>query len=615
VTASSDNKSDIGTLNQPPAKSKTSFSNRPPIIAIGLFLFLATGLVVVWQNSRLAVLWDLSYILENAFRISIGDLPYRDFPFPYAPLTFLIQAAIIKLTGRVFWHTIVYCAIAGGAATVVTWRTISNLLDRVAGARWLAFVLSLPLIVLGIYCVFPHPFYDPDCTLSILLALLLWQRADRKPTILRSVITGIAIILPLFVKQNTGLAFLLAASGGTALLALVEKLRGESIRQYSVILISAAVALGLALLLIQFTVGLTNYWHWTMQFAAARRTPERGEMIAIYKTKAVALSLFIFAIGLGLSYIAAKRSMTWLSVVSGAVMGAPFAWPAFYLFLDHDSSERADRLLNVWPLILIISFAVAIITIRKRRGLDLILPFVLVGTINGAFMSQQLWGSTYAIWPMLLILLADVLKSVMLLLTNRSAPALGAGRTAKNLASKRLLVVHTFAVIIVGSLVISGGAYVYSHERLDYANLDDGAFRRSTLHALKGLRTRGDWLPNFEELIRYTDANITRDEPILIIPGEDLFYYTTGRRPQFPVLLFDRTVNPYSPAEVVSLARDRKINWLIIKQDLQDEDEDLEKQRDALTEALEEEFEQVESLKGYDIYKRAQPDEDSPDEP
>jgi hypothetical protein len=69
-----------------------------------LFLFLATALVVVWQNSRLAVLWDLSYVLENPYRISLGDVPYRDFPFAHAPLTFLIQAALIKLTspGRIF---------------------------------------------------------------------------------------------------------------------------------------------------------------------------------------------------------------------------------------------------------------------------------------------------------------------------------------------------------------------------------------------------------------------------------------------------------------------------------------------------------------------------------
>src|SRR5712691_4391213 len=75
-------------------------STRPVTIACGLFLFLATAAVVVWQNSRLAVLWDLSYVLENSYRISLGDIPYRDFPFPHAPLTFLIQAAIIKLAGR-----------------------------------------------------------------------------------------------------------------------------------------------------------------------------------------------------------------------------------------------------------------------------------------------------------------------------------------------------------------------------------------------------------------------------------------------------------------------------------------------------------------------------------
>src|SRR5262245_41215583 len=92
------------------------------------FSFLATAAVVIWQNSRVAVLWDLSYVLENAHRISLGDVPYRDFPFPYAPLTFLIQAALIKVTGRVFWHHAVYCAVAGGLGTVLTWRILGRFL-------------------------------------------------------------------------------------------------------------------------------------------------------------------------------------------------------------------------------------------------------------------------------------------------------------------------------------------------------------------------------------------------------------------------------------------------------------------------------------------------------
>ena len=84
----------------------------------------------MWQNSRLAVLWDLSYILENSYRISLGQIPYRDFPFPYAPGTFLMQALLIKLTGRVFFHHVLYCALIGGLGTVVTWRILIRRFER-----------------------------------------------------------------------------------------------------------------------------------------------------------------------------------------------------------------------------------------------------------------------------------------------------------------------------------------------------------------------------------------------------------------------------------------------------------------------------------------------------
>src|SRR6266404_3526702 len=125
-------------------------------LAAGLLLFCTTAAVVVWQNSHLAVLWDLSYTLENSYRISLGEIPFRDFPFAHAPLTFLIQAAIIKLAGRVFWHHVAYCAIVSGLSTVLTWRIINTVLrGRTTHARCLAFLLSLPLIPLGIYCVFP----------------------------------------------------------------------------------------------------------------------------------------------------------------------------------------------------------------------------------------------------------------------------------------------------------------------------------------------------------------------------------------------------------------------------------------------------------------------------
>lgn len=554
-------------------------------------LFATTAAVVIWQNSRLAVLWDLSYVLENAHRISLGDVPYRDFPFPYPPLTFLIQAAIIKLSGHVFWHHVVYCALAGGVGSVLTWRILFNVLRPAVGrAHLIAFILTLPLTVLGIYCIFPHPFYDPDCTLIVLLAIFLLQRAEVRPSsFVRTACAGAVVAVPLFIKQNTGLAFLISVVIGLLVLMIHERWHKRNAARLAFSLLGVAVSLAIALGLIGIIAGWSNYWHWTIKFAAARRTPALAEMFAIYTEKAEAIWLALFVLGLTAA-LYRKRSK-WISSAAVGVMSIPFAWPTIYLWLDHDPSERAERLLGLWPFVMIASLVLSIITIRKRSGLSVVLPFVLVATVNGAFMSQQLWGSTYAVWPLFVILVAEIIASLSILMKDRRWPPL------------------FLTAIICLSLSITGGFYVWSHERLDYANLDDGALTRSNLPRLKGMSTRGDWLPNFEELVQYTEREIPREDGILTLPGEDLFYYTTGRRPQFPVLLFDHTVNPYSKDEILKLARDRNIRWLIVKQDLQDEDEELEKQRDELTEALEEDFEQVTSLKNYDVYKRNEPDE------
>src|SRR5205807_422813 len=90
----------------------------------------------------------------------------------------------------------------------------------------------------------------------------------------------------------------------------------------------------------------------------------------------------------------------------------PFAWAAIYLLIEREPSERAERLLALWPFILITSLVSAIVVVRRRSGTALVLPFVLIATAQGAFLSQQLWGSTYAIWPLWTILVAGVMVSI-----------------------------------------------------------------------------------------------------------------------------------------------------------------------------------------------------------
>ena len=171
-----------------------------------------------------------------------------------------------------------------------------------------------------------------------------------------------------------------------------------------------------------------------------------------------------------------------------------------------------------------------------------------------------------------------------------------------------------FAVLASACLATAGTFYVYSNERLDYVDFEDGDMHHSTLPQLKGLSIRGDYLPDFEELVRYTNENIPPDEPILELPGEDLFYYTTGRRPTFPTRPFDVTNNPYTAEQIADMARERGVKWLIVKQDLQiDTDKSYDDKtiddKDHILEVLNPEFKHVDDLNNYEIYRRKLPGE------
>ena len=452
--------------------------------------------------------------------------------------------------------------------------------------RLVAFLLAAPLTVLGIYCVFPHPFYDPDCTFVILCCVLLLLQLERKrfPP-LRAFFTGIVLVIPLFVKQNTGLAFLATAAMVVAILLARDAWRGQRVSGCVWLLGGIAAGLGAAMLLIHFTAGLQNYWHWTFQFAASRRLPHLSEMFAPYQNPLLLLWFAAFAAGVILLRHKGRGSRM-LSLLSVSLMAAPFAWALLYLLVEEDPAERAERLLALWPVVLIVSLLFALWEVRRGLTVARLLPFILIGTVQGAFLSQQLWGSTYAIWPLLAILLAGVLAELF--------------RIAGETSTRQIELLAGVAAL---SMLVSGGFYVASHERLNYADVSTGEMARSTLPALAGLSMRGPWIPQFEELVRFTDREIPRDQGLLMIPGEDLFYYTTGRRPRFPVLMFDHTVNPYSPEEIVEISRRPNICWLIVKKNLQRSDEPVEDMA-RLLELLRGDFAPVQSLANYDIFRR-----------
>jgi hypothetical protein len=573
-------------------------------------LFLASAAVVLWQNAHLAVLWDISYTLDTSARIALGQMPYRDFPLVHTPLTFLIQAAILRLTGRVFFHHVLYAAIVGGLGTVLAWRIVlETLRGRLRGAWAVSLLLAAPLIILGIYSILPFPSYDCDTVFSILLVVLLLQRlpadsAAQQPggmrALLRPFIAGAALPLPLFFKQNIGLPFLLTALAIAFLLLIARKLRcrlalrgGLGVAALSAVLAGAVAVLFAAGLLLHFTAGVGNCIHWTIQFAGERRLPCFQTMLAIYAEPSLLWWIPCVAAALVLLRSRLAKAL-WVRLVALCLLAAPFVWTLAGLFLSSYAEDRATDLIVLWPLLLVLSGALTLWNLCREWSVRSLRPILLLVAINGTLLSQQLWGSTYAIWPLLVILIAE-----MLVFLASIAPA----GTGAETGPRRLFVAPALAAVISATLLVCGGLYTASEERLDYVQLPEGPIVHAMAPALRGMAVPGPYLPDFEELLRFAAKEIPVSDGLILIPGEDPFYFATGRVPQFPVLLFDRSTDPLSPAQLVAEARRRNIRWLIVKRNLQIM-EDVTPQHEETLQALQKVFLPYRKLGSYDVYRR-----------
>jgi hypothetical protein len=395
-----------------------------------------------------------------------------------------------------------------------------------------------------------------------------------------------------------GLPFLAAAVGAVLLvlaLALMRMRRGQASAEAPEaltllsILAAACATLFAAVLALHWTAGIRNYVHWTIRFAGERRLPGFGAMLAIFRDPSLLWTLPCVAAALLLLRLAPLR-LRWARIAAFALLAAPFLFALASLLIYDDADERGDSLLALWPLLLLLAAVSAIMNLlrlRREPSVRALFPLIVLAAICGTFMSQQLWGSTYAIWPLLALLVAEMLASLRRFTTRAASPWF----------------VPALAALISITLLICGGFYTASEDRLSYVNLPYAPVEHSAFPQLAGMTTPGPYLPELDELLRYAQANIPQDDGLILIPGEDPFYFATGRVPRFPVLLFDPTTDPYSPAEIAALVRSQSIRWLIVKRDLQII-VDPTPNRAATMQALMGEFTQAARLRGYDVYRR-----------
>jgi 4-amino-4-deoxy-L-arabinose transferase-like glycosyltransferase len=505
-------------------------------------LFAASAAFVVWRNSQVGVLVDIAWIVNNATRIALGDVPYSQFPLAQTPGTFLVQAALIKLFGPHYIVQILYAAVLGGAATALTYVIAKRLLrDAVPEPRMLAAVLALPLIPLGIYAILPNPFYDPDACLAVLAGVAALLAARDRPTQRRWLVCGALLSVPLLIKQNIGGAYLVSVLGVLVAEAVQRPLARRGFRY---VLTGLAVALGIELVVLQLVVGVDTFLQGIWTYALNGR----GVSVDRFREFADPLVIWPGVLILILVLIGRAVSQRWRGPLF--VAGLCTA-PAATLF----SPAAILSVPQLFPPLLLAAGALAVArTTREGVRFEAALPLVLGATALGALQSQGLGGSTYGIFPLLILAIATLVRDVAYFLPLPSRLASLAG------------------VVLATLLTVSGAQYTVENVRLGFIDVNAaGPVVRSTFPSLAGLSARGPYVEDLDAVLFWIRDHVPAGESFAFVPGEEPAFFALNRKPALPsvYLYVGDIATPYTPAELAAFADRAGLRWVFVQDKLQ----------------------------------------------
>ena len=542
-------------------------------VLVPSLLFAASAAFTFWRTTQVAVLVDVSYIVNIATRIAAGDVPYAQFPLAQAPLTFLTQAVLIKTLGPHFLAQIAYATILGGLAAVLTYAIARRLIDGVVPKpTLLAATIAIPVVPLGLYAIIPQPFYDPDTCFVVLAAIAAILAAVDRPTRTRWLLAGALIAVPVFVKQNIGGAFLILAVGALVADAAVRPSARAGLRWC---LIGLGVALGAELIALQLVVGIDHYLAWAWTFAMAGRGVTLDRISAFWDPSLIWPGLLLLALVLVTRAVPLRlRVPVFIGVLLVALVARAFS-PSSFL--------NVNTLLT--PVLVAASVLAIVRTARDGARFETVLPLVFAGTAAGALMSLGLNGSSFGIFPLLILAIAAIVRDLARFIQEpaRLAPMTG--------------------VVLALLLAMSGTAYTLTNARLLFADVNaPGPVVRSEFPSLAGLSARGPYIGELDAMLFWMRDNVPADDAFVFLPGEDPAFFALGRRPRLPSVYFFDVANPYSPEEIARFADEVGLRWVFVKDRLQLVDEPPLEQR--LIVALTEHATLVAQVGPYRVYRR-----------
>ena len=191
-----------------------SARRRSPVAVLDAMVLAALSILAVYLTVRAGQRgfypFDQSIVFDGAYRLLQGQIPYKDFVFPFGPMAFWLQALFFRILG------VDYSAYLAGSACISLLAVLCSVaVVRLAlpDSTWLAHLAGL-LTAVWFYPPFGTPWVDQTAFffgLAGILAVLIGLRADRKGHALSwlwYLIAGCSCFASIISKQNVGVFLL-----------------------------------------------------------------------------------------------------------------------------------------------------------------------------------------------------------------------------------------------------------------------------------------------------------------------------------------------------------------------------------------------------------------------
>ncbi|MBI4065015.1 hypothetical protein HY409_01430 [Candidatus Gottesmanbacteria bacterium] len=513
------------------------------VIEFILVIFIAclSAWLVYVQSLTFTPLIDYSYQMENAYRIYLGDIPYRDIFMVLAPGIYYVLALMMNFFGG-YNHAIsaLYMCTVTFAIVIVAHAVL-----RQFAVFTLTRLVLLTVLISGGHAWVLNPNYDVTSSLvitgSVLWLTHVWKKESA--SLIHWFIAGVLVAMVQIFKQNIGLMYLVSMILTYGFAALVS--RKKSVLKTWVAMVSGALFLTSVYVGWEVANHAITQWYYQL-FGIVRSTLDPLEPVkrvnwiftdvlihrfSEWSPKAVAFILFVLA-----AWKFRLKSIT--TIASGLVTVLVFAMYPIKQIYDV-SYPYFWVVLSVFSIALFLYLFIS----DKRNRLDpqiyLVLPLLAT-----AFMPR----GNYGMYPLGVIVIAWFV----------------------HYWKKSFMVLSPEPIVIAAVFIFSMGflyGTIHIWDVMGYRN--DGPIYTSRMGTLAGLSTPGTWIPNMEDMFSYVQSHIPRNDAVVFIPGEDPFYSYTKRHNPLPYSYMGPVGAPKDVGQWMDLVRAAHIRWIIVKTDVQ----------------------------------------------